>query len=201
MTTLSDGQIAAVAKAAGFTDVTRAVAIALAESGGQTDATNRNNDGSTDYGLWQINSVHADLLRSGTWSNPADNARMAFAVYKSSGWTAWTVYKTGAYLQFWARGAVAAGNPDTSVPAGGPTPTPGIENANIENAGLVNSFTGFVDLITNPNTWKRIAFFILGSILLIWALMKMTGNNQASGATKAVAGGLVKKAALALVAA
>jgi hypothetical protein len=200
MTTLSDGQIAAVAKAAGFTDVTRAVAIALAESGGQTDATNRNSDGSTDYGLWQINSVHADLLKSGTWSNPADNARMAYAVYQSSGWTAWTVYKTGAYLPFWARAAIAAGNPDTRIPTDTGA-APGIENANIENVGLVSSFTSFVDLITNPNTWKRISFFILGSILLIWALMKMTGNNQASGATKAAVGGLVKKAAVALVAA
>lgn len=107
---LSDGQIAAYASAAGFTgnDLSIAVAVCLAESGGRTNATNHNSDGSTDYGLWQINSVHADLLSQGSWSDPADNARMAHAVWQSSGWGAWTTYKSGAYFVYIVRGRAAA---------------------------------------------------------------------------------------------
>jgi hypothetical protein len=35
-----------------------AAAVAMAESGGRSDAVNSNTNGSTDRGLWQINSVH-----------------------------------------------------------------------------------------------------------------------------------------------
>lgn len=112
---LTDAQLAAYARQAGFpaNQIATAVAVALAESGGRTDATNHNTDGSTDFGLWQINTVHGSLLQTGSWSNPADNARMAYSVWKGSGWGAWTTHNTGAYLAFLPRGNKAAG---TSVP-------------------------------------------------------------------------------------
>ncbi|WP_249215608.1 lytic transglycosylase domain-containing protein [Burkholderia contaminans] len=37
-------------------------AIAIVESGGKTDATNRNSNGSVDYGMMQINSIHLPSL-------------------------------------------------------------------------------------------------------------------------------------------
>lgn len=118
MPKIKDSEIAAAAKAAGFSGnhLVTAVAVALAESGGDTTATNRNNNGTTDYGLWQINTVHGDLLKSGNWQNPIDNAKMAMAVYKKQGWTAWYAYKPlgggiGPYAKFQGRAMLAAGNP------------------------------------------------------------------------------------------
>jgi hypothetical protein len=108
---LSDLQIALVANQAGFTGANLgiAVAVALAESGGNTDAVNTaNSDGSTDRGLFQINSVHSDLLSSGQWNNPNDNARMAYSVWHGQGWQGWSTYNNGKYLLFLSRGKAAA---------------------------------------------------------------------------------------------
>jgi hypothetical protein len=125
MATLSARQIAGYAKAAGFsgTNLTIAVAVSLAESGGRTAATNHNTNGSTDYGLWQINTVHGSLLASGQWSNPADNARMAYAVWKEQGWHGWTTFNTGAYMAHMGAAMVASGNPaDVAGITSGSTP-------------------------------------------------------------------------------
>ncbi len=86
-----------------------AVAVAGAESGWNATAQHLNANGSTDFGLFQVNSVHADLLASGDWRDPRANARMAYSVWQSSGWAAWTTYGAGTY-QAWvaaARTAVA----------------------------------------------------------------------------------------------
>lgn len=74
-----------------------AAAVALAESGGETTASNRNKNGTIDRGLWQINSVHGALS---TFS-PTGSARAAVKI--SSGgrnWTPWVAYNTGAYRQY-----------------------------------------------------------------------------------------------------
>ncbi len=111
----SDTDLAEFAYNAGFADggadnLAIAVAIALAESGGRDDATHDNPNGSTDYGLWQINSVHTDILGSGDWRDPQVNARMARVVYEQSGakFTPWSTYNSGAYRLFLARGHAAA---------------------------------------------------------------------------------------------
>lgn len=97
------GLIAQVAKAAGFAgeDLVTAVAIALGESGGQTDNTNKNTNGSTDYGLWQINSVHSAFDISKLF-NPMYNAECAYVLYTNRGqkFTDWVVYKSGRYREF-----------------------------------------------------------------------------------------------------
>ena len=99
----SSSLVAAAAAAAGFTgaDLAVAEAVALAESGGNPLATHVNSNGSTDLGLWQINNrAHPDLIASGDWRDPAANARMAYAVWQTSGWGAWTTYRSGAYLKY-----------------------------------------------------------------------------------------------------
>jgi len=182
---LSDQQIAGAAKNAGFTGsaMATAVAIALAESGGNSDATNVNSNGSTDYGLWQINSVHADLLRAGDWKNPTDNAKMAFKISAGgTSWTPWTVYKSGAYRKFADRAQLAAGAPVDPGPGsggGGSDPT----------AGLT--------FFTNKSMWARVGVFILATALLLFAFWKLTGVGDAvvkvaKGVVGARTGGLVK---------
>jgi hypothetical protein len=111
---------AAAARAAGFTgaDLLTAVAVAGAESGWRANATHLNADGSTDYGMWQINSSHATLLASGDWQDPYSNARMAMGVFRSQGWAAWSTFASGAYLHHLAAAAGALGG--VAVPAANP---------------------------------------------------------------------------------
>jgi len=82
--------VAKAAIAAGFPadQLETAVAVAGAESGWNPTATHVNSNGSVDYGLFQIDSVHADLLATGNWQLPADNAGMALSVWRCSGWSA-----------------------------------------------------------------------------------------------------------------
>lgn len=184
----TDQQINAYALAAGFSDPhTRmvAVAISLAESSGNESATNHNTNGSTDYGLWQINSVHPDVLSTGQWSNGADNAKMAHMVYEQSGgsFRPWSTYNSGAYLIYMGRAAKVNGMTDPGA-AGTPSPsTPTVSNA------------GF-SMLTDSTFWKRVILAIAGGILLLWALMKMTGNNQLSETTKSAVSLGVKAVAL-----
>lgn len=90
---------------AGFAgeDFQIALAVAQAESGLNPDAVNpENTNGSTDYGLFQINTVHKDILASGDWSDPGDNARMAFQVWEAAGrsWDPWVTFDQGLHTPF-----------------------------------------------------------------------------------------------------
>lgn len=194
MTILSDKAIAGAAVAAGFTgqNVTIAVAVALAESGGNPDATNSNSNGSTDYGLWQINSVHRDLLQRSNWRDPVTNARMAHSVWSQAGgsWHPWVTYNTGSYRLFMARAATASGAPvapGTTV-SGGPVAATG--------APPTTTLGTAIDSLTNPSGWYRVLFVVIGGVLLLWAIAKMTGNNQLSPLSK----GLLKAGAKAAIA-
>lgn len=107
------GQIAQMARAAGFTgsDVGMAVAIAMAESGGKASAVNNaNTNGSSDYGLMQINTIHKGLLNNHKWSDPMQNMQMAFKIFSDAGskWTPWSTFNNGSYKQYADMGASAA---------------------------------------------------------------------------------------------
>lgn len=78
-------------------DADVAAAIAEAESGGDPNAENHNTDGSTDLGLWQINTVHGKLATK----NVAGNVRAAVQLHKNrKGFADWVTYNTGAYRKF-----------------------------------------------------------------------------------------------------
>lgn len=112
---LSAGEIGQYAAAAGFTgdDLTVAVAVALAESGGFTDAYNpvshldsgkpaNTPEGEGATGLWQIyRKVHPEFAG---WDlrDPAQNAAAAFSVYQSAGFSfhPWTTFTTNAYQDY-----------------------------------------------------------------------------------------------------
>jgi hypothetical protein len=102
------------ARKAGFTgsDITTAVAIAIAESGLVIKAYNPETSsgtvqGSGSRGLWQIYGAAHPEYNSDDVYDPQTNANAAYAVYKSQGWGAWTTWSSGDYLQYLA---VAAGN-------------------------------------------------------------------------------------------
>lgn len=102
--TLTAQTIADHAYRAGFRgdDIDIAVAVARAESGWNAKATNANTNGSVDYGLMQINSIHAAILSAGNWADPGDNMVMAFKVFSDVGgkWTPWVTFWSGSYKKF-----------------------------------------------------------------------------------------------------
>lgn len=106
MPTLSPAEIQALVNEVMFVmspeDKRTMVAIALAESGGKTDAVNRNTNGSTDIGLWQINSVHDKILPGADRKDPKVNAGLALIVWQQAGkkFTPWVAYKNGAYKKY-----------------------------------------------------------------------------------------------------
>ena len=90
---LSAAQIASFASGAGFTgdDLTTAVAIAIAESGGDPNAVG---DGGTSIGLWQIHyTVHPEFDET-KLTDPAYNAGAAFSIYsaRNRNFGAWSTY-------------------------------------------------------------------------------------------------------------
>lgn len=82
-----------------------AYAVCMAESGGVASKDNAglNRDGSVDYGLMQINSIHADMVGGDLESlrNPQVNIKIAYSLsHQGSDWTAWSTYNNGKYLQW-----------------------------------------------------------------------------------------------------
>jgi Lysozyme like domain len=74
-----------------------AASVALAESSGNPGAEGHNTNGTTDRGLWQINSIWGGL----STTDPLANARAAVKISSSGqGWGNWTTYKTGAYGKY-----------------------------------------------------------------------------------------------------
>ena len=111
MAKLSPAQIAEYAHDAGFRgqDLTVAVAVALAESGGDPKAHNPVPPDDS-YGLWQINMHRSlgpdrrdqfDLDSNRELFDPEENAKAAWAISgQGSSFQPWTTYTSGAYEQY-----------------------------------------------------------------------------------------------------
>lgn len=93
------GEIASMLRQAGFPDsvIGKMVCTAKYESSFYERASHRNSNGTTDYGLFQINSVHlgdagCPASVAGLYDGAA-NARCAYRVYKMQGIDAWYGYQ------------------------------------------------------------------------------------------------------------
>lgn len=119
MSKLSPEQIAQHAYDAGFRgkDLTTAVAVAMAESGGQTTAHNPTPPDDS-YGLWQIN-MHGslgpdrreefDLDSDKDLFDPKTNAEAAFEISgKGDSFQPWTTFTGGAYEEYLGKARRAA---------------------------------------------------------------------------------------------
>lgn len=142
---LTDIQIAQVAAAAGFggDSLITAVAVALAESGG--DAGNITGDGGTSFGLWQIHwTVHRQFVPA-QLTDPNYNAQAAFEVSNGGTyWHPWTTFNTGAYRKYMARAQAAAAQLGLTSPPSYSTltaATAGIEGQGIDFSSIA-SFSG-----------------------------------------------------------
>jgi len=97
---VSDAQRFVLALEAGFShdEAITATAISIAEDGGGDPCamSGRNNNGSFDLGLWQINSAHwAEFGGNAALCVPINNARAALVLYRRGGWTQWCTYPGG----------------------------------------------------------------------------------------------------------
>jgi hypothetical protein len=120
-------QLVGLAKGAGFSqqDAVIMAAIAMAESGGNSNAHNNNRaTGDNSYGLWQINMIDRlgpERLKQFGISNyeqlkdPVINAHAAKKTKERQGFTAWSVYKSGKYKTHLAAAQRAAGSPAITV--------------------------------------------------------------------------------------
>lgn len=147
-------------------------AIAMAESSGRTNATNTNTNGTTDYGLWQINSSHG-YDASKLLSDPLYNAKAAVAIEKSQGLGAWTTYTSGAYRQFLGQGSSA------KVTYGGPNggrTRPGGKDSSADIDKVLTDYTSLRDTprTAPPNTKNPFQWW--------WA--SFTGNWDQLGGNK-----------------
>jgi hypothetical protein len=141
-------QLVGLAKGAGFSDNEAVImaAIAMGESGGNSSRTNFVPPDKS-YGLWQINMIGglgpARLKEFGLSSesqllDPVTNAKAAYAIRKSQGLSAWTVYKDGTYKNFLRQAQAARGAPSLAKSP--------VSGGSINSKSIVEYITG------DPNT-------------------------------------------------
>lgn len=191
---ISDAQIAGLAAAQGLSGraLTVAVAVALAESGGDasvngpTVSTNWGNGSFRTHavGLWQI-LLGPGRPNEAALRNPTTNAQWMKKL--SSGgknWQPWEAYTNGAYLRYWARAQTASKNPSAQPPGTG-------SDGSVDQAISLNpldwadSASNFFEFITDPITWLRFAMFIGGGALLTMGLFMLSGQaDRAAQAAK-----------------
>jgi Lysozyme like domain len=165
-------QLVMLAGNAGFsgTDLVTAVAVALAESGGNPQAYNPERQagaaqGFGSFGLWQIYlQAHPEFSGSNLF-DPQTNASAAFSVYRGAGGTfaPWSTFKSGAYLAH-ADAVSQAIGPAAPSPAvavaddGAAVDSGAVDESGIDNSGPTNG--GIVGIVA------------IGG-LLFWAAMKI----------------------------
>lgn len=164
-------------------DATTALAIAIAEHGGGTinpAAVNRNTNGSTDTGIWQINSVHERNHPDWTVAalkDPKTNAEAMAAISgNGTNWQPWSTYRDGKYKAYMERAQKArdqtsgSGGLGTAIDAIGDIATSPFEAVKaVASAvvGFAQTLAGFFAWVTDPDTWRRVALVALGGAVAV----------------------------------
>lgn len=120
MTILSQSQLYSLASSTGLTPAQSSIAsaIAMAESGGNTDAINPGSATDNEYsvGLWQINVKAHPQYSISSLKDAQTNAKAMFAI--SSGgtnWFPWGTYTNGSYKNFLNASQPSASQTGTSL--------------------------------------------------------------------------------------
>jgi len=182
---LNANAIAAYAAKAGFrndvkirgvSELVLAVAIALGESGGNTQAHNAKPPDNS-FGLMQINMIGglgpARRKQFGISSNeelyrPDVNMKAARQVFVDAGnsFRPWSVYTSGSYLRYLTKAQAGVASPEMVESTASSLGLPDI--------GGIGDMIGF---LTSGSTWIRIGQFLGGGILVIVAVMMLAGKN------------------------
>lgn len=138
---VSTSETARLLREAGFPEsvIGRMVCTAKYESSFYERATNHNSNGTTDYGLFQINSVHLhDAGCPSTTSalfDAATNARCAYSIYRQQGINAWYGYQKH-------RSECNATPAPASSSGSAPTPTGAADTADTSGGGCYSATLG-----------------------------------------------------------
>lgn len=137
-----DAQLADYARKAGFPEdqIPIAIAIMKAESGGNPRAVNTaNRNGSTDTGIFQINSIHSGWTKSLDLYDPYQNAKAAYKIWTDAGkkWTPWAAYNNNSYAKHLKQPTSISPAPNAIQPYAVPSGTSGIRAVAVKNAQQV----------------------------------------------------------------
>lgn len=223
MAVLTPGQIAVHAKNAGFTGdgLVWAIAVALAESGGNPTAIGVNSDKwkSRDRGLWQINNHWHPEVTDAVAFNPAAAAKEAYRISGGGkNWKPWATYTNGraaaklGAARMAAAGTAsgtvdpskASGTADPSAPTG---PLDAVTQAIAQLGGLSKSVAAFgsiaintAEWVANPRNWVRVLEVGGGAVLVVLAVMAMSRSGAGPVADAAAvpgkAAGAIKETAV-----
>lgn len=174
-------------------EIATAIAVALAESspsGNCNSISPPNDNGTYDYGLWQINSVHADILSQGNWANPHDNAKMAKQIWQAAGgkWSPWSAYNNGRYRMYLERANFAILKGPTTD---GQTYGDAIASTVTAPIRGMEALASFATKLTNPKTWATVGFIWLGAILLIVVGIKLVMQSDTAKQAVDIAGDVI----------
>lgn len=171
--TYKDREIAQFAAQAGFRGPQLVLAVAVAL--GETDGRNIYNRICC-YGLWQIHARAHGHSNVNRLYDPLFNAREAFRISGGGrNWQPWEAYTNGRYKRYEGRAkravsAMSGGglSPDEIVDAGTSSgPVDDVLNA-ADAIGDTGATIGQIaDYLTDGGIWARVAFVLLGAILLI----------------------------------
>jgi hypothetical protein len=172
----------------------RALAIAYAESSLVASQVTREPDGTTSYGLMQINSVHlrpGGQLASYSPSSLLDPQRNLEAARTVSNgwhnWKPWTTFKTGSYTMYipTAKAAVnkwRGSRGMTDVARDFVSGLPGIDTA----TETVKTADKAINILTQAGTWVRVAYGVIGAGLILVAIGAIVGKRTTNLVIKQV---------------
>lgn len=155
-----------------------AAAVAMAESGGRSDATNRNTNGSIDRGLWQINTVHGAL----STNDPIANAKAAVKISSNGkNWSPWVTFNTGAYKKYLSPATLAS----ATLPGGASTAgisLPGVGGISVSGVvqSAVKAMLGLMGLGDMRDMLERAGLIILGFALVIMGIHILSSGGSSS---------------------
>lgn len=175
------GEIARLAYDAGIhdvTDLTKAIAIAFAESNGNPnaigDVTRQTATWGPSYGLWQIRSLKAEsgkgTVRDGTrLTDPVFNAKSMYSIsHGGKDWGPWTTWPLKASVFMPAAGK-AAGD---FFAGKGADKVEDTAQAAADQLGVVNTAVkGTYNWVSDQNNWMRVAKVGVGVILAVGAVL------------------------------
>lgn len=187
-------QIADVALQAGFPNdekkLQTAVAVALAESGGDPAVVSSTGD----VGIWQINLAAHPQYPADKLKDPLYNAGAMVAISANgTNWKPWFAYTTGRHLTKWGEAGVGvrrarAVRQYVSGPEGADVDAVNKAGNLINTLNPLNVLNDFLSMLNSSEFWNRVVKVIAGLALLIAGLLFLNRDlvMKAAGAVTPV---------------
>jgi hypothetical protein len=164
-----------------YSELQVAVAVALAESGGDSQAVN---DSSGATGLWQGYPGSDALL------DPERNAQMAWTKYTGAGYSfrPWSAFNSRAYVTKLPAAFIAVKGTHRDRPfITRPSAWPGVQDVIDFTGDVGHDVAAFFGFITSGSTWLRLGEVLGGAVLLLFALYLLISKTTVGKDLKSVA--------------